>query len=95
MFDLQSRAFSHGCINVRKAKELALLILKDDPHWPIERIEKAMNGEKETTYYLKNKIPVHIGYFTTWVSDSGEISFFPDIYERDQLLARLLFPESE
>ncbi|MNF32201.1 murein L,D-transpeptidase [compost metagenome] len=95
LFDLQSRAFSHGCINVRKAKELALLILKDDPHWPIERIEKAMNGEKETTYYLKNKIPVHIGYFTTWVSDSGEISFFPDIYERDQLLARLLFPESE
>lgn len=95
LFDLQSRAFSHGCINVRKAKELAELILKDDPNWPIERIEKAMNGEKETTYYLKNKIPVHIGYFTTWVNDSGEISFFPDIYERDQRLAGLLFSDSE
>ncbi|MNG31336.1 murein L,D-transpeptidase [compost metagenome] len=71
------------------------MILKDDPNWPIERIEEAMTGEKETTYYLKNKIPVHIGYFTTWVNDAGEISFFPDIYERDQLLAGLLFSDSE
>lgn len=95
LFDLQSRAFSHGCINVRKAKELAHLILKDDPDWPVERIDEAMKGEKETTCILKEKIPVHIGYFTTWVNDSGEISFFQDIYERDQRLVGLLFSDSE
>jgi murein L,D-transpeptidase YcbB/YkuD len=32
-----------------------------------------------------------LGYFTTWVNDSGEISFFNDIYQRDDRLAELLF----
>jgi murein L,D-transpeptidase YcbB/YkuD len=31
-------AFSHGCIN--KAKELAILILRDDPNWTAERINE-------------------------------------------------------
>ena len=93
LFESEYRAYSHGCINVNNAKELAYLILKYDPDWPVERINNAMNGEKETTCILKKKIPVHIGYFTTWVNDSGEISFFNDIYERDDRLAELLFSD--
>jgi len=93
LFQYEYRAFSHGCINVNKAKELALLILKDDPDWPFERINEAMNGKKETTYVLKKKIPIHIGYFTAWVNDSGEISFYNDIYIRDERLAELLFSD--
>ncbi|WP_035668633.1 murein L,D-transpeptidase [Flavobacterium sp. 83] len=91
LFESEYRAYSHGCINMNKAKELALLLLKDDPDWPIERINNAMNGEKETVCTLKKKIPIHIGYFTTWVNDSGEISFYNDVYERDNRLAELLF----
>ncbi len=93
LFQYEYRAYSHGCININKAKELALLILKDDPDWPIERIEEAMKGEVETTCILKKKIPVHIGYFTTWVNDSGEISFYNDIYIRDDRLAELLISD--
>lgn len=93
LFQYEYRAFSHGCINVSKAKELALLILKDDPDWPVERINEAMKGEKETTCILKKKIPIHIGYFTAWVDDSGEISFYNDIYIRDDRLAELLFSD--
>jgi murein L,D-transpeptidase YcbB/YkuD len=92
-FQYEYGAFSHGCININKAKELAELILKDDPNWPIERISEAMKGEKETTYVLKKKIPIHIGYFTAWVNDSGEISFYNDVYSRDDRLAELLFSE--
>lgn len=91
LFESEYRAYSHGCININKAQELAYLILKNNPDWPVERIKKAMDGGKETTCYLKNKIPVHLGYFTTWVNDSGEISFFNDIYQRDDRLAELLF----
>ena len=93
LFQYEYRAYSHGCINIEKAKELALLILKDDPDWPIERINEAMKGEKETPYILKKKIPIHIGYFTAWVNDSGEINFYNDIYIRDERLAELLFSD--
>lgn len=93
LFDVDVRLFSHGCINMEKAKELALLILKDDPDWPVERIDAAMNGGAETTCYLKKKIPVYIGYFTSWVDDSGMINFYRDVYQRDNRLGELLFED--
>jgi murein L,D-transpeptidase YcbB/YkuD len=93
LFLAQDRAFSHGCINVQKAKDLAVAILKDYPDWPIDRINNAMSGEKETVCMLKTKIPVYIGYFTAWVNDAGEISFYKDVYDRDSRLSTLLFPD--
>ncbi|MEO6176554.1 MAG: L,D-transpeptidase family protein [Flavobacterium circumlabens] len=94
LFDFEKRTFSHGCINVKEAKGLALAILKNDPDWPADKIDTAMSGEKETTCMLKKKIPIYIGYFTSWVNDDGEISFFPDVYERDESLDKLLYSDS-
>jgi murein L,D-transpeptidase YcbB/YkuD len=74
-----------------KAKELATLLLKDDPEWNAERIHAAMNSGLETTYILKRSVPIHIGYFTAWVDDAGIINFYNDIYERDDRLADMLF----
>jgi len=94
LFEFEKRIFSHGCINVKEAKNLALSILKDNPDWPVEKIDQAMSGQKETTCMLKNKIPIYIGYFTAWVSDeTGEISFFPDVYDRDKSLNKLLYSD--
>jgi len=93
LFDLEYRAYSHGCINMDKAKELAFLILKDDPDWPVERINEAMKGEKETPCVLKNKIPLHIVYFTAWVDANNEVHFYDDIYSRDAKLESLLFKD--
>ncbi|MFZ4549936.1 MAG: L,D-transpeptidase family protein [Bacteroidales bacterium] len=90
LFERDSRAFSHGCIRVGKPRDLAITILKDDPNWTPAKIDKAMNAGKESSYTLKHKIPVHIGYFTAWVNESGEINFYEDIYERDGRLANLL-----
>jgi L,D-transpeptidase YcbB len=93
LFEYEYRAFSHGCINLKKAKELAEVLLIEDPDWPVEKINDAMKGEKETVCILKKKVPIHIGYLTTWVNDMGEINFYPDIYSRDNRLYQLLFPE--
>lgn len=93
LFEFNYRALSHGCINMDKGKELAVLLLKNDPEWPVERITDAMKGEKETTYILKNKIPIYIGYFTTWVDDKGAIHFYEDIYDKDEKLASLVAKE--
>ncbi|MCM0665140.1 L,D-transpeptidase family protein [Flavobacterium tyrosinilyticum] len=94
LFEFEKRTFSHGCINVKEAKQLALHILKDDPDWPADKIESAMNGGKETTCMLKRKIPVYIGYFTCWVQDNGEVNFFPDVYDRDQSLDKLIYNDA-
>jgi murein L,D-transpeptidase YcbB/YkuD len=94
LFESEYRAYSHGCINVNKAQELTYLILKNNTDWSVDRITKAMESGDETICILKNKIPVHIGYFTAWVNDSGEISFFIDIYQRDDRLAEILFSET-
>lgn len=95
MFQFEYKAYSHGCINLNKAKELAEILLKDDPNWSAEKIHEAMNGGKETIYNLKRKIPIHIGYFTTWVNDAGIIHFYNDLYERDERLYELLFVGEE
>jgi murein L,D-transpeptidase YcbB/YkuD len=94
LFEFEKRIFSHGCINVKEAKGLALAILKDDPDWLVDKIDQAMSGEKETTCKLKNKIPIYIGYFTAWVSDDGEIGFYPDVYDRDPSLDKLLYSDA-
>ena len=94
LFDFEKRIFSHGCINVKEAKGLALAILKNNPDWPVDKIDKAMSGEKETTCMLKTKIPIYIGYFTAWVNDDGEIGFYPDVYDRDKQLDKLLYSDS-
>ncbi|MBP6558175.1 MAG: L,D-transpeptidase family protein [Flavobacterium sp.] len=93
LFSQEKRAFSHGCIRVAKPKELAKMILQDEPNWTPEKIEAAMNGKKEKWHTLKNKIPVYIGYFTAWVDDDGLINFHKDIYDRDNALANLLLEE--
>jgi murein L,D-transpeptidase YcbB/YkuD len=91
LFEYEVRAFSHGCINMVKAKELAILLLRDEPEWNEERIHAAMYGGVETTHVLKRRVPVHIGYFTAWVDDAGIINFYKDIYDRDYRLADMLF----
>ena len=93
LFQFEKRTFSHGCINVKKAKELAIAILKDNPEWPIDKINKAMDGTKETPYILPKKIPIYIGYFTAWVDEKGNVSFFQDVYDRDANLDKILFPQ--
>lgn len=93
LFNEEKRAFSHGCIRVAKPKELANLILEDDPNWSPEKINEAMNGGKEKWCTLKQKIPVYIGYFSAWVDDDGTINFYKDVYERDNRLAAVLVEE--
>lgn len=91
LFNKENRAFSHGCVRVQKAKELANAILEDDKNWNASKIDKAMNANKELSYSLKKKIPVYIAYFTAGADENGNVSFFEDVYSRDGRLASLLY----
>lgn len=94
LFSEDHRAFSHGCIRVEKAHDLAIAIMANDAGWPEEKTRAAMASGTESLYILKKKIPVYIGYFTAWADADGTVAFFDDIYDRDSNLAKLLYDES-
>lgn len=95
LFDFEKRTFSHGCINVKMAKELAVAMLKDYPEWTTDKIDKAMAGKTENSFKLAKKVPIYITYFTSLVNENGEIGFFQDVYERDSELHKTLSPKAE
>lgn len=84
LFGKPTRAFSHGCIRVEEPEQLAKYILRDYPEWDEASIFAAMKAGVEKHVKLKDKIPVHIAYFTAWVDDNGGLHFQPDIYGYDQ-----------
>ncbi len=94
LFDFEKRTFSHGCINVKMAKELAVAMLKDYPEWTQAKIDKAMAGKVENSFKLTKKVPIYITYFTTLVNDKGEVGFFQDVYEKDAIINGESLPDT-
>lgn len=90
LFNKEDRAFSHGCIRVEKARELAIAIMAKDAGWTQAKVDQKMDGSSEKIAYLHNIIPIYIAYFTAWADDDGNISFYNDVYNRDEDLAKLL-----
>ncbi len=83
LFGRVGRAFSHGCIRVEEPEVLANYVLRDYPEWDNSRIIQAMHSGEEEHVRLKETIPVHITYFTSWVDENGGLHFQPDIYGYD------------
>lgn len=90
LFDHVFRNLSHGCIRLQNPKALMRYLLKYDSIWRNESINSAWESEKTRTIELKNRVPVHIFYFTTWIDDNGSINFYPDVYGYDERIATLL-----
>ena len=83
LFDKLTRNFSHGCVRVEKPQELAEFVLRDQPEWTPDRIQKAMHAGEEKHLSLKEPLPVHIFYFTAWVDETGALHLEKDIYGYD------------
>lgn len=95
LFSRDKRAFSHGCIRVEDPKRLAMYVLRRQPEWTEERIDSAMNAEKELYVKIAKPIPVFIAYFTSWVDREGRLNFRNDIYKRDGRLAEMMIENSK
>jgi L,D-transpeptidase YcbB len=90
LFSRTRRDFSHGCIRLEKAEDLAVWVLRDEPGWPRERIDEAMMGQDDFRVNLKRPIPVLVVYGTAVALENGEVHFFDDIYGYDVKLEREL-----
>ena len=88
LFDKESRAFSSGCIRVENPLELADIVLGDK--WPRERIDAAIAAGRTQTVILDKPIAMKLLYWTAEVDGAGRVSFFPDVYSRDDALLMAL-----
>jgi murein L,D-transpeptidase YcbB/YkuD len=95
LFSKPQRDLSHGCIRVENPVGLANYVLRGRPEWTPERIDAAMHAETAETVTLKQKLPVHIGYWTAWVEPDGKtVTYTDDPYGIDAAQARLLHQQS-
>jgi murein L,D-transpeptidase YcbB/YkuD len=90
LFSKTTRAFSHGCIRINKAFELAEFTLKEQPAWDSVAIRKTIDQGLKRIIILQNPIPVHIMYLTATADDDGTAYFTQDIYNRDTSLINAL-----
>jgi murein L,D-transpeptidase YcbB/YkuD len=91
LFNRDERAFSSGCIRVEHPLELAEILLRPDPRWTLDNLQKAVDSEKTQTVSLSQPLPVLIMYLTAVAFDDGrEFTFFRDIYDRDAAVLRAL-----
>jgi murein L,D-transpeptidase YcbB/YkuD len=88
LFDRENRAFSSGCIRVENPLDLADIVLGDK--WPRERIDAIIAGGRTQTVILDKPIAVKLLYWTAEVDATGRVSFFPDVYSRDDALITAL-----
>lgn len=95
LFSRDQRAFSHGCIRVEDPRRLAIYVLRNQPEWTEEKIDEAMNAEKEKYVKISQPIPVIITYLTAWVDLKGQLNFRKDIYKRDSRLAKMIIENSK
>jgi len=87
LFDNETRAYSHGCVRVEKAIDLANYILKTDNNkYTIDTINKYIKKQKEKPMLLNTKIPIFIYYFTASADSLGNITLYNDIYKKDEKL---------
>jgi murein L,D-transpeptidase YcbB/YkuD len=93
LFGLPKRAFSHGCIRVSRAHELAAYVLGGpDKGWTEERIRGLVADGKNQIIHLDPSLPVYILYNTSVVdSNDQEIYFYRAVYGRDALLEKAIF----
>jgi murein L,D-transpeptidase YcbB/YkuD len=83
LFARPGRAFSHGCVRLEEPEAFAAWVLRDYPEWDATRMREAMMAGVEKHVALKEKIPVHLVYFTAWVDDMGTLRFAADVYGHD------------
>jgi L,D-transpeptidase YcbB len=91
LFARNRRDFSHGCIRVEKADELAAWALQSKPEWTLDKVRDAMQkGKDNLQVNLTKPIPVLILYGTAVTDEQGTVEFFDDIYGHDATLRKAL-----
>jgi hypothetical protein len=77
LFDQPVRAFSHGCVRVDRALDLAATLVG-------RPVDAEITRGETVTLPIAEPIPVYVAYFTAELGESGTVEFHNDIYNRDR-----------
>lgn len=80
LFDRARRDFSHGCIRVDNALELAQAILNDDANPYVKKIDSILKGTRQVFVKLSKPVPISVEYIPVVADVNGRIVFAGDPY---------------
>lgn len=86
LFNQDTRAYSHGCVRLQDPQAMAAAVLDTS----VEEVGSSISTGRNARQNLPNAIPVYVGYFTAWADASGDVTYHPDIYDRDAHLSEAL-----
>ena len=105
-FTRANRAVSHGCVRLEKALDFAFFLLPERDEKLEDRIRLSMdippvtvfgkkllnneNYKEMTNYSLKERVPLYLDYYTTYLSADGTLSYCDDVYKYDAPLLEAL-----
>jgi murein L,D-transpeptidase YcbB/YkuD len=86
LFSRSERAFSHGCVRVQNPREFATILLG----WNRAKVDSNTDSRRSQTVRLPKPVPIHLAYFTAWPAADGSITYYRDIYGRDETLEKAM-----
>jgi len=91
LFKKENRDFSHGCVRVENAENLAALLLKyDNAANKIPALHKAIANYQTLNFNLMKPVPIKITYLTCIVKE-GTVLDYKDIYDLDDRLEMIFY----
>lgn len=83
------RIFSHGCVRLERAVDLAAWLLAGEG-WAADSVHAAIASGVGRSVALAAPVSAHVVYWTAWADDAGLMHFRPDVYGWDRRLGRAL-----
>ena len=88
-FALTERAYSHGCVRLADPRAMAQALMLGDGYSQ-SKIDQAMSSKKTHMIQLREHLPTHMVYMTSWVDEDQILQTRPDVYDNDPALRAAL-----
>lgn len=92
LFMSKARAFSHGCIRMEKAVELAHYLVTGDLNKRSREVERYLKEESRHWIELQNPIPIFVRYYTCDSYDV-DLKYYKDLYGKDRRMRDILYTD--
>jgi murein L,D-transpeptidase YcbB/YkuD len=86
LFNSDVRTFSSGCVRLAEPFEFAYTLLSAQEDDPVAYFHRILDSGNETRVNLETPLPVHITYWTAWVTPDGRLNLRDDVYGRNAIV---------
>lgn len=83
LFARSQRYFSHGCVRLERAIDMAAAVIANENEWNRDSIGAAIRTGATRRIDLGSPVPVFLLYWTAFVTEAGQVNFREDAYGRD------------